>query len=381
MASMPSIIRQPTRQRLERSQEEARHHRHRLRWWIGCCLTFLIVAPVASIMIGLRVHARDFQYIPDKTTIAKFSGRMLQVELVLISADPMNGFMTMDWTILDEAQSQCSASNIDACTDINIFFDNNLLSGDGSSFQYRTSDRPSQPIFKFNATVHALHDIVGNTPTFRTHLAMFSPGNRQSSPIFYPFDEYSAEIFIFAQDVKTNETVGLDFVSTRGIAVGFKTQAVTRPNVNIPPGMVDIVVNVQRGNLVKAFSIVTVLAVWCITLILLVVMLTCVFFGFRQKGEVLVIPVATLFAFTQLRQSMPGAPPGFGDVLDFVGLLPCLALLSLSAVLTLGAFIFSDPTEKPQVLDWDLLYEAFPMLGPKGKRKGDFIEPQHETSG
>ena len=49
-----------------------------------------------------------------------------------------------------------------------------------------------------------------------------------------------------------------------------------------------------------------------ITLILLLVMITAVFFGFRQRGEVLMIPVGTLFAFTQLRQSMPGAPAGFG---------------------------------------------------------------------
>ena len=41
-------------------------------------------------------------------------------------------------------------------------------------------------------------------------------------------------------------------------------------------------------------------------------MLTCVFFNFRQKSDILIIPVATLFAFTQLRGSMPGAPPGFG---------------------------------------------------------------------
>ena len=41
-------------------------------------------------------------------------------------------------------------------------------------------------------------------------------------------------------------------------------------------------------------------------------MITAVFFGFRQRGEVLIIPVGTLFAFTQLRQSMPGAPAGFG---------------------------------------------------------------------
>ena len=52
-----------------------------------------------------------------------------------------------------------------------------------------------------------------------------------------------------------------------------------------------------------------------ITLTLLLVMVTSVFFGFRQKGEILVVPVATLFAFTQLRSSMPGAPDGFGEYL------------------------------------------------------------------
>jgi len=59
-------------------------------------------------------------------------------------------------------------------------------------------------------------------------------------------------------------------------------------------------------------------------------MITTVFFGFKQRGEVLLIPVATLFAFTQLRQSMPGAPEGFGDIMDLVGLVPCLALLALT---------------------------------------------------
>jgi hypothetical protein len=51
-----------------------------------------------------------------------------------------------------------------------------------------------------------------------------------------------------------------------------------------------------------------------ITIILLLVMITTVFFGFKQRGEVLLIPVITLFAFTQLRQTMPGAPEGFGEL-------------------------------------------------------------------
>jgi len=208
MASINPTIHSGTTNENQQKQDQAqRHHRHRLRWWIGCCISFLIIAPVVSIMIGLSLHTRDFQYIPDANSVALFSGRTLQMELVLISADPLNGFMTMDWTILGESQSQCSANNLRACTDVNVFFDkyenidslrvvylltvshifSNLLSGDGS-FEFRTSDRPSQPIFRFNASIHALKDIVGNTPTFRTDLALFSPGNRHSSLIYYPFD-------------------------------------------------------------------------------------------------------------------------------------------------------------------------------------------------
>ncbi len=36
------------------------------------------------------------------------------------------------------------------------------------------------------------------------------------------------------------------------------------------------------------------------------------FFGYRQRNEILVVPIVTLFAFIQLRASMPGAPEGFG---------------------------------------------------------------------
>ncbi|PPQ84490.1 hypothetical protein CVT26_003493, partial [Gymnopilus dilepis] len=55
------------------------------------------------------------------------------------------------------------------------------------------------------------------------------------------------------------------------------------------------------------------------------------------------------------------------DILDFVGLLPCLALLSLSAALTLGAFILSDPTEKEQALTWEMIFEALPCMAQKYK--------------
>ncbi|KAF9471880.1 hypothetical protein BDN70DRAFT_868898 [Pholiota conissans] len=329
-------------------------HRNHLRWWIGSCVAFVAVCPVISVLIGLNLHARDLFFVPAPEP-TPYVGRQVLMDIALISMDPMEQTMTLDWTFVGEEMSPCSAANLTGCTDINIFFDDNLLS-DGSD-TIKNSNRPTVPIFIHNASAFAITDIVANTPTFRTDLTIFSPADRSSSLIYYPFD--NAEIFIFAQDASTNNTIGIKVARTRGIADGFKTRAYTRPGVTIPPGMLDIVIDIDRGNLVKAFSIVAVISIWMITLILLLVMLTCVFFGFRQRGEVLVIPVATLFAFTQLRGSMPGAPEGFGRYLpvrtDFVGLLPCLALLSLSAAITLGAFILSDPTEKTTALSWDLL--------------------------
>jgi hypothetical protein len=80
-----------------------------------------------------------------------------------------------------------------------------------------------------------------------------------------------------------------------------------------------------------------------ITIILLLVMLTCVFFGFRQKGEVLVIPVATLFAFTQLRGSMPGAPAGFGELSFFHKFGHYLCFLDVQATCLVSSLMFSLP--------------------------------------
>lgn len=50
-----------------------------------------------------------------------------------------------------------------------------------------------------------------------------------------------------------------------------------------------------------------------ITIIFIMACIVSVFLGKGIKGDVLVLPVATLFAFTQLRGTMPGAPNGFGE--------------------------------------------------------------------
>ncbi|KAK7462268.1 hypothetical protein VKT23_007869 [Stygiomarasmius scandens] len=286
---------------------------HRLRYWIFFCIMALVLCPTVSVLVGLNFHARDFSYTGAES---KLSGRQILLEAVLISADPKLGTLTLDWTVMGEVNSSCSKENLTTCSDVGIFFDNNLLRADqGSGGGPIFNNRPTQPIFVFNATAKAVADIMVNTPTFRTPLALFSPVQSPSSLLYYPFDSYTAEIFMFAQDMNSNETVDISLNKTRGIAVGFKTSAAPRLDVDIPAGTLDIIVALQRGNLVKTYSIVSTIAIWLVTLILLLVMITSVFFGFRQKGEVLVVPVATLFAFVTLRQSMPGAPDGFGDII------------------------------------------------------------------
>ena len=67
----------------------------------------------------------------------------------------------------------------------------NLLRAEGTHStqeEILTSDRPTRPIFRFNAAAFATHDKFARTPTFRTQLALFSPDRTDSSLLFYPFD-------------------------------------------------------------------------------------------------------------------------------------------------------------------------------------------------
>ncbi len=48
------------------------------------------------------------------------------------------------------------------------------------------------------------------------------------------------------------------------------------------------------------------------------IMITTVVFGYRQRNKIVVVPIGTVFAFTQLWSTMPGAPDGFGTSILFL---------------------------------------------------------------
>ncbi|TEB34001.1 hypothetical protein FA13DRAFT_1730316 [Coprinellus micaceus] len=360
----------------------------RLRLWLATCVAFTILAPLVSIIMGVTLHARDMRY-PGDEGLDVFPGRTIDFEVVLISADPKAGQMRMDWKILGEENSPCRADNLPGM---------NLLRAEGTHStqeEILTSDRPTRPIFKFNATAFVIQDKFSRTPTFRTQLALFSPDRTDSSLLFYPFDAYAAEIIFYAREAGTNDTVGVTDLEVQrdcgvcrapspiafSVLTHHSCSAASKLTFahtynTVPAGLVEATITLTRSTLVKSYSIVSTMAVWVITLILALVMITTVFFGFKQRGEVLVIPVATLFAFTQLRQSMPGAPDGFGDIVDLVGLVPCLAILALTAAFSLAAFILTDPTDMPRRIRWKVIPyvptvfwlmhdDAFPSLKPE----------------
>jgi hypothetical protein len=55
-----------------------RNHRVIALWWIFASLSFLILSPVVSVLLGLNLHARDFQYLDNKST---FDGRTVTLSL------------------------------------------------------------------------------------------------------------------------------------------------------------------------------------------------------------------------------------------------------------------------------------------------------------
>ncbi|KAK0203539.1 hypothetical protein DFS33DRAFT_1332238 [Desarmillaria ectypa] len=333
-------------------------HVKKIRWCFFLSFAFVIIIPIACILLGVTLHPTEFQYRANGTT-SNGAIREIYLHADLISADLKQGTMVLDWTIVgDNCESEC--------TDVNIYFDTNLLHSDASTNGASGNNRPVDPIFAWNATA-GFYDVLSNIPTFQTELAVFPPydytkhsvRHTRSSQVYYPFDHYLAEIFGFAQDKSTNDTVSLSLHSTSGLAVGLKISTEVIEGF-LPqegsPEVIYVVVTLQRGTLVIWYCLVITITFWLITLMICLVMIMTVGFGFQQRNEIVVVPVGTVFAFTQLRSSMPGAPDGFGDILDFVGVLPCLVLLSICAVTMVGIYVFTDPSKNSrEQLTWHAL--------------------------
>ncbi|PBK68475.1 hypothetical protein ARMSODRAFT_1085399 [Armillaria solidipes] len=280
--------------------------------------------------------------------------------------------MLVEWIV---AWDNCNLSA--SCTEVNIFFDANLSPPDAGGFNDGpfNNNRPTEPIFIWNATImtsFSSFNMLNNPPKFRTELFIypvldvppFASMHSRGTLAYYPFDSYQSEIFAFAQEALTNKSVSLVIGSASRLIIDLKitTGAMsTDPTYMEDTGflqqeVIGAYVILQRSTLVIGYCLVITVTFWMVTLMICLIMITTVIFGYRQRNEIVVVPIGTVFAFTQLRSTMPGAPDGFGDVLDLVGLLPCLVLLSICAVAMVGIYLFTDPDDPSRkAFTWDEL--------------------------
>ncbi|KAK0477792.1 hypothetical protein IW261DRAFT_1565570 [Armillaria novae-zelandiae] len=316
-------------------QMENRRSTARVCYCFVTALVFIIIVPMSYITLMLWLLT---ERAPHETTLQPGNivdrDRIVSLHATLISANICQSAMVVEWSVMRDT---CD----DSCLEVNIFFDMNLCpSGDRRENGDPSNNRPTEPIFVWNATGttssnNSRYDGLRSTPRFSTNFVIYpvhedfqngfiiSHGTRA----YYPFDWYWSGVTVFAQEILTNKSVALDLQSSafrfaRTSLSNLKiTTAVQEANptylegADIEEKIISAYVILKRSTHVIGYCLVITATFWLITLMICLITLTTVIFGFRQWNEIAVVPIRILFAFTQLRSTMPRAHEGFGDIL------------------------------------------------------------------
>ncbi|PBK81140.1 hypothetical protein ARMGADRAFT_1091569 [Armillaria gallica] len=341
----------------------------------GTTLSFLIIVPTVCITLALRQIAGGklvYPRIPDFSA----PNRTILLRADLNSVDLAQSIMVVDWGIHGDT---CYVD----CSPVNIFFDTNLSpSDDRRDDSPSSNNRPIDPIFIWNIT--CLSDPLSNAASFRTKLNIYpayqyTVQDNLTTMInhgilsYYPFDSYGSVIFAFANETLTNQPVFLALAPvSRTSSSNYDITIVNRLNSSgqqeeyVAQKMIYADVMLKRSTLVIGYCLVITVTFWMVTLMVCLLMITTVVFGYRQRNEIVVVPIGTVFAFTQLRSRysvfiQARTPPG--DILDFAGLLPCLVLLSICAVSMVGIYLFTDPHDPSRkTFTWDELVNVLRLF-------------------
>ncbi|GJE91726.1 hypothetical protein PsYK624_078770 [Phanerochaete sordida] len=268
----------------------------------------------------------------------QFDQRVLFLGTQLETLDPLlnGGTIVVQWSVdrdscIDDVPDQ---NDLSGCPPVNLYMDPTMFAGPGNTPSSGGNNSvPDQAIFQF--IPEEMNDAHANLQIFETDLTIGTRSDRLADTLLnYPFDRYTAELWIFALVNGTQDPVSLAIDWAGGVAFGFDTEIVGI-NSDADAGSLDVLIDIKRTVLVRAYVVTIVIAMWLITLLLLVISIKAVFFRCEVDTTILAAPVATLFAFTTLRTAMPGSPSGFGAIIDFVGTLPALATLIAITVLCL----------------------------------------------
>ncbi|KZT73634.1 hypothetical protein DAEQUDRAFT_754453 [Daedalea quercina L-15889] len=156
------------------------------------------------------------------------------------------------------------------------------------------------------------------TPVFTTKVAITSydflgvvtSGDGRS----YPFDKYLAYVN-FARSASEHRTVSIGIIGSNGIAVGFNVVYDNSDSWSdsddigdMGHGVNEKVFTIARGQVIRIYVVLIVIAIWMITMTFVVTCIVTVIFGKGVRSEVMVLPIATLFAFIRLHPPCPVPP-------------------------------------------------------------------------
>ncbi|KAJ7157879.1 hypothetical protein C8R43DRAFT_996025 [Mycena crocata] len=193
------------------------------------------------------------------------------------------------------------------------------------------------PVFQLNTTEKCNATNHNSFPVFHTE-----SGNSRSLQA-YPNDRYFFQISMFALLASTNESVGIVLEKSRsiversfGIPINFDIALNEADSINNEQGIL-LYFTVSRSGAVISLVVVIMIANWLVTIAFLWITVAAFIWKAEIVTEMFVLPIGALFAFTSVRANLPGAPAVFGAVVDYYGILPNLALMTLfGAILLVG---------------------------------------------
>ncbi|KIM79309.1 hypothetical protein PILCRDRAFT_823560 [Piloderma croceum F 1598] len=313
--------------------------------WTAAFLTILLALGLTQLYKD-GVNASKPGSVPNTPNM---TDRYISLDLAVVSVDIDGNSLILNWDIIYDSTCWYDPQPGLSCSDVDIFIPPNyVLTGSNTNAQPATNALPNTPTYRWNPIARSSNYTI--RPSFQTRCALVTNGSINARLEIYPFDFYNPNITVFAMESTTNAAVGIEIRGPRSDVGWLHAKFVYHKQC------AQYMLTISRSFTVVGYTFVIVIAIWLITLIFAFVAMSSIFMGYRQRIEVLLVPIATLFAFPQLRTTLPGVPEVSG--FDYICFLPCLGILSLSAFLTITASVFLDTTKAREPLLNKILWRS-----------------------
>ncbi|KAF8803234.1 hypothetical protein BYT27DRAFT_6740196 [Phlegmacium glaucopus] len=261
----------------------------------------------------------------------------IEVDIVKINLDEQT--LSLAWFPWD--YSKCDGEGV--VEDIQFFLEPGYVIPDGSDESIPSNNNlttSSKPIYYLNTTIHCDEPDRVDYPLFYTDIRIFPWVLRGDESILYsledyPFDQYQADIFMVAQEVTSHVPLRLRVKYSIAFIPGFQV-AITAREWSSNPEAFSQIITLSRSLPAKVYAVLIAVTTFIVSIVFFVITGNSLLFGYSQRVEILLLPVAAMFALTQLRATIPGVPRGTGTILDYSFILPSFGILTIT---TLGSIV------------------------------------------